>query len=87
MVAMVMQKPSKSMDIALILMIFARYDRFIYIDLHAKNEENLSSRFRDRAHSNGTATRFRLRLCGLCDVMDDVSDVMDDVIACLTSVM
>ncbi len=48
MVAMEMQKPSKSMDIALILMILARYGRLTYINFPAKNEENLSSRFRDR---------------------------------------
>ena len=45
-VAMVMQKPSKSMDIAPILMIFARYGRLIYMNVHAKNKENLPSRFR-----------------------------------------
>ena len=71
-VAMVMQKPSKSMDIAQILMIFARYGCLIYINVHAKNEENLPSRFRDRPHSNGTATRFRLRIWRFRDVMEDV---------------
>ena len=44
-VALVMQKPSKSMDIAPILIIFARYGRLIYINLHAKNEQILLSRF------------------------------------------
>ena len=34
-VAMVMQKPSKFMDIDPILLIFAGYDRLIYINLHA----------------------------------------------------
>ena len=43
-----MQKPSKSMDIDPILMNFARYIRLIYINWHAKNEENLRHGFRDR---------------------------------------
>ena len=77
-VAMVTQKPSKSMDIAPILMIFARYGCLIYIIVHANNEENLPSRFRDIPHSNSTATRFRLRLWRF-------SDVMDDIIVCVTS--
>ena len=45
---MVMQKPSKSMDIDPIVMNFGRYGRLIYINWHAKNEENLPSGFRDR---------------------------------------
>ncbi len=40
-IAMVMQKPYKSMGIGPILMVFARYGQLIYINLHAKNEENL----------------------------------------------
>ena len=71
-VAMVMRKPSKSMNIALILTIFARYGCLIYINVHAKNEENLPSRFWDRPHSNSTATRFRLRIWRFSDIMDDV---------------
>ena len=71
-VAMVIQKPSKSMDIATILMIFARYGCLIYINVYAKNEENLPSRFRDMSHSNSTATRFRLRIPRFSDVMDDI---------------
>ena len=46
-VAMVMQKPSKSMDIGPILMIFARYGLLIYVNIHTKNEENLTSGSRD----------------------------------------
>ncbi len=44
---MVMEKPSKSMDIGPTLMIFARYGRFSYVNLHTKNEENLASGSRD----------------------------------------
>ncbi len=73
-VAMVMQKPSKSMDIAPILLIFARYGCLIYINVLAKNEENLPSRFRGRPHSNTMATRFRLRIW-----------MFSDVIVCVTS--
>ena len=76
MVAMVMQKPSKSMDIAPILMIFARYGCLIYINVLAKNEENLPSRFRDRPHSNSMATRFRLRIWRFSDIMDDVTKLL-----------
>ena len=42
---MVMQKPSKSMDIDPILMNFGRYSHLIYINWHAKNEENLPCGF------------------------------------------
>ena len=45
---MVMQKPSKFMDIDPILMNFGRYSHLIYINWHAKNEENLPRGFRDR---------------------------------------
>ncbi len=72
-VAIVMQKPAKSMDIARILMIFAVYGWFIYINVHAKNEDILPSRFRDRPHSNGAATRFRFWLWRFCEVTDDVT--------------
>ncbi len=44
---MVMQKPSKSMDIDLIVMVFTTYGHVIHINLHAKNEENPPCSFRD----------------------------------------
>ena len=44
--AMVMQKPSKSMDIDPIIMIFAIYGSLTHTILHAKNEGNLPCGFR-----------------------------------------
>ncbi len=43
---MVMQKPSKSMVIAPILMIFARYDRLISINLQAKSSKHTKLAYR-----------------------------------------
>ena len=62
MVAMVMEKPSKSTGISPIVMIFFVSTWLIHTDLHAKNQGNPLSGFRDRSIATGTATRFRLRL-------------------------
>ncbi len=61
-VAVVMQNPSKSKDIKPILLVFAVYVYLININLHAKNEANLPSGFRDRPIATEAATKFRLRL-------------------------
>ncbi len=45
---MVIQKRSKSIGIDPIRLIIARYGRLIYINLHAKNEENQLHGYRDR---------------------------------------
>ncbi len=47
-VAMVVQKPSKSMDVNPILLILAVYGCVIHINKHAKDEENLLRCFQDR---------------------------------------
>ncbi len=62
MVAMVIQKHSKSIDIEQILLISAVYGFLIHINSHAKNEGNLPSGFRDRPIATEVATRFKLRL-------------------------
>ncbi len=59
-VAMVMEKPSKSTGIGLIVMIFVKSTWLIHKNLHAKNQGNLPHGFRDRPIAMGT--RFRLRL-------------------------
>ena len=45
---MVVQKPSKSMDVNPILLILAVYGCVIHINKHAKDEENLLRCFQDR---------------------------------------
>ncbi len=67
-----MQKPSKSMDINPILLIFAVYGCLIHINLHAKNEGNLPHGFRDRPIATEMATKFKLRLWRVYDVIWDV---------------
>ncbi len=78
---MVMQKPSKSMDMEGIVIILAVYGSLIHINSHAKNEENLPCGFRDRPIATVTATRFRLRLQRFCDVIGTSSRARDDVLA------
>ncbi len=72
---MVMAKPSKSMDINPILLIFAVHVCLIHINLHAKHEGNLPGGFQDRPIATEAATKFRLRLWRdwwVYDVIDDV---------------
>ena len=71
-VAVVMQKSYKIPDIDLIVIIFDVANIQHDMDLLAKNAGNPPCGFRDRSIATGVATRFRLRLWMVCDVIRDV---------------
>ena len=64
-VAMVIEKPSKSTGIGPIVIIYARSTWLIHTNLHVKNHGNPPCGFQDRPIATGTATKFGLRLCSV----------------------